>query len=185
MNVVYRLPFRGNRLIEGWQISGIEAFRTGVPLSIGIGYDRALLSNNFSTVRPDVIAGCDQTANQSVAHWFNASCYTLPAPGVVGNLGKNTVEGPNYQSVDFSLSKDTRIFERLNMQFRAEIFNIFNHTNFGTPGYLGLGNLNAFTAQGGLIGSPAGMTGNAGNAGAIGTIIGTSRQIQLGMKFVF
>ncbi|HSR06042.1 MAG TPA: carboxypeptidase regulatory-like domain-containing protein [Bryobacteraceae bacterium] len=185
MNVVYRLPFHGNRLIEGWQVSGIEAFRTGVPLSIGIGYDRALLSNNFSSVRPDVIAGCDQTANQSVAHWFNASCYTLPAPGVVGDLGKNTVIGPSYQSVDFSLSKDTRIFERLNMQFRAEIFNILNHTNLATPGYLNLGNINAFTAVGGLNGSPAGITGNASNAGAIGAIIGTSRQIQLGMKFIF
>src|SRR6266853_5482711 len=182
LNVVYRLPFRGNRLVEGWQVSGIELFRTGVPISVGIGYDRALLSNNFSSQRPDVIAGCDQTANQSVQHWFNASCYTLPATGTVGNLGKNTVTGPSYQSVDFSLSKDTKIFERLNTQFRAEIFNIFNHTNLATPGFLNLGNLNAFTAgSGGLNGSPAGLTGNAPNAGAIGGIIGTSRQIQLGL----
>jgi hypothetical protein len=179
LNVVYRLPFRGNRFVEGWQISGIEAWRTGVPISIGIGYDRALLSNNFASVRPDVIAGCDQTANQSPQHWFNRACYTLPAAGTVGNLGKNTVTAPGYEAVDMSLSKDTKIFERLNVQFRAEIFNILNHTNFGIPA------LNAFTAVGGLNGSPAGLTGNAANAGQITSIVGTSRQIQFGLKFLF
>jgi len=165
-------------------LSGIELYRTGVPLSVGIGYDRALLSNNFSSQRPDVIAGCDQTAGQSPLHWFNRSCYTLPATGTVGNLGKNTVTAPGYQSVDFSLSKDTKIFERLNTQFRAEVFNIFNHTNFGV-GNQTISNLNAFTAVGGLNGSPAGITGNAGNAGQIFAIVGTSRQIQLGLKFIF
>jgi hypothetical protein len=179
LNLVYRLPFHGSRLVEGWQVSGIESYRTGVPISIGIGYDRALLSNNFSTVRPDVIAGCDQTANQSPQHWYNKSCYTLPPPGIVGNLGKNTVTAPGYEAVDFSLSKDTKLVERLNVQFRAEIFNIFNHTNFGIPA------LNAFTAVGGLNGSPAGITGNASNAGQISSIVGTSRQIQFGLKFLF
>ena len=179
LNVVYQLPFHGNRLVEGWQVSGIESYRTGVPISIGIGYDRALLSNNFASVRPDVIAGCDQTANQSPQHWFNKACYTLPAAGTVGNLGKNTVTAPGYEAVDFSLSKDTKVFERVNVQFRAEIFNILNHTNFGIPA------LGAFTAVGGLAGSPAGITGNAANAGQITSIVGTSRQIQFGLKFLF
>jgi hypothetical protein len=178
-NLVYRLPFHGNRFVEGWQVSGIEAFRSGVPISVGIGYDRALLSNNFASVRPDVIAGCDQTAGQSPQHWFNRACYTLPAVGTVGNLGKNTVRGPGYTAADFSLSKDTKILERINAQFRAEVFNIFNHTNFGLPA------LNAFTAVGGLNGSPAGITGNAANAGQISTIVGTSRQVQFGLKLLF
>jgi len=179
VNVVYMLPFRGNRLVQGWQVSGIELWRTGVPMSVGVGYDRGLLSNAFSSQRPDVIAGCDVTAGQSPAHWFNKSCFTLPAPGTVGNLGKNTVTAPGYLSTDFSLSKDTRIFERLNTQFRAEIFNIFNHANFGIPA------LNAFTAVGGLTGSPTGFPGNAANAGQITSIVGTSRQIQLALKFLF
>jgi hypothetical protein len=179
LNIVYRLPFKGNRLVEGWQLSGIESYRTGVPISVGIGYDRALLSNNFASVRPDVIAGCDETANQSRQHWINASCFTLPATGTVGNLGKNTVTGPGYTAMDFALSKDTRVLERVNVQFRAEIFNILNHTNFGLPV------LNAFTAVAGLNGSPAGITGNASNAGQITSIVGTSRQIQLGVKFLF
>ena len=97
----------------------------------------------------------------------------------MGNLGKNTVTAPGYVSTDFSLSKDTRIFERLNTQFRAEIFNIFNHANFGIPA------LNAFTAVGGLTGSPTGLHGNAANSGQVTSIVGTSRQIQLALKFLF
>lgn len=179
LNVVYVLPFHGNRLMEGWQLSGIELWRTGVPMSIGVGYDRGLLSNNFSSQRPNVIAGCNEIAGQSPDHWFNKSCFTLPAPGTVGNLGKNTVTAPGYVSTDFSLSKDTKIFEHLNTQFRAEVFNIFNHTNFGIPA------LNAFTAVGGLTGAPTGSLGNAANAGQITSIVGTSRQIQLALKFLF
>ena len=180
LNVVYMLPFHGNRLVEGWQLSGIELWRTGVPMSIGIGYDRGLLSNNFSSQRPNVIAGCDVTAGQSPDHWFNKNCFTLPAAGTLGNLGKNTVTAPGYASTDFLLSKDTKIFERLSTQFRAEVFNVFNHTNFGIPG------LNAFTAVGGIAGNPqGGYTGNLSNAGQITSIVGTSRQIQLAVKFLF
>jgi hypothetical protein len=179
LNVVYTLPFHGNRLVEGWQLSGVESWRTGVPISVGIGYDRALLSDNFASVRPDVIAGCDQTANQSIQHWFNPACYTLPATGTVGNLGKNTVTAPGYEAVDFAVMKDTRLLETVSMQFRVEMFNVLNHSNFGIPA------LNAFTAVGGLNGSPAGITGNAANAGQITSIVGNSRQIQFGLKFLF
>ncbi len=179
INVVYKLPFKGNRFVEGWQVTGIEAFRTGVPFSVGIGYDRALLSNNFSSVRPNVIAGCDTTANQDPRHWFNKACFTLPAAGTVGDLGKNTQTAPGYVTTDFSLSKDTRIKERVTIQLRAEIFNILNHANFGIP------TLNAFTAVGGLAGSPAGLPGNAANAGQINSIVGTARQIQFGLKILF
>jgi hypothetical protein len=179
LNIVYLLPFKGNKLVEGWQLSGIELWRTGVPMSIDIGYDRALLSNNFDAERPNVVAGCNTTAGQSALHWFNPACFTLPAAGTIGNLGKNTITAPGYVATDFSLSKDTQIYERVSVQFRAEIFNIFNHTNFGVPG------LNAFTAVGGLTGSPAGLAGNLSNAGQITSIVGTSRQIQLGLKFLF
>jgi len=93
------------------------------------------------------------------------------------------VTGPGYTTLDFSLIKDTRIFEHLNMQFRAEIFNILNQVNFGIPA------LGAFTAPGSgsaaLVASPVGLTGNAANAGQITSIIGTARQIQFGLKFIF
>ena len=114
VNVVYLLPFKGNRLVSGWQITGsIETFQaTGIPFSPQIGYDRALLSDNFDQVRPNVIAGCDVTANQSVAHWYNPACFTLPAAGTVGDLGKATIASPGYTTLDVSLSKETRLRER-------------------------------------------------------------------------
>jgi Carboxypeptidase regulatory-like domain/TonB-dependent Receptor Plug Domain len=179
INVVYLLPFKGNRAVEGWQITGIETYRTGIPYSPQIGYDRALLSDNFAQVRPNVIAGCDLTLNQSVAHWYNPACFTLPAPGTIGDLGKGAMTSPGYTTLDMSLAKDTRLRERVTMQFRAEIFNIFNHTNFNYP------TLSAFTAINGLAGAPTGSTGNASNAGQITSTVGTSRQIQFAVKFLF
>ena len=179
VNVVYMLPFKGNRVVEGWQITGIETWRTGIPFSPQIGYDRALLSDNFSQVRPNVIAGCDVTANQSIAHWYNPACFTLPATGTVGDLGKGTIASPGYTTLDVSLSKDTRIRERLSVQLRAEIFNSLNHTNFNFP------TLSAFTAVNGLAGAPTGQLANATSAGQLTSIVGNSRQIQFGLKFLF
>jgi hypothetical protein len=179
VNVVYLLPFKGNRLVSGWQITGIEAWRTGIPFSPQIGYDRALLSDNFAQVRPNVIAGCDVTANQSVAQWYNPSCFTLPAAGTIGDLGKGTITSPGYTTLDLAVSKDTRLRERVTVQFRAELFNILNHSNFNFP------TLSAFTAVNGLAGAPAGQVANASNAGQITSTVGTSRQIQLALKFLF
>jgi len=65
------------------------------------------------------------------------------------------------------------------MQLRAEIFNVFNHTNLNFP------TLSAFTAVNGLAGAPTGQVANATNAGQITSTVGTSRQIQFGMKFLF
>ena len=56
--------------------------------------------------------------------------FSTPCLGCVGNLGRNTFVGPGYWAVDMSLVKDIRVSERLHLQFRAEAFNVFNHTNF-------------------------------------------------------
>jgi len=169
VNAVYRLPFKGNRLVEGWQLSGIQSWRTGVPFTPVVGFDRALLSNNFTGSRPNVISGCDPYANQSPIHWFNAACYTLPAAGTIGNSGRNTLKSPHYSALDFNLAKDTKIRESMSLQFRAELFNILNHTNLAVPAQ------GIFTSSGAV----------AGNQGQITGIIGTSRQIQFGLKLLF
>ena len=168
VNAVYRLPFHGNRLKDGWQLTGIETYRTGLPYTITTGFDRSLVSNTFDQTRPNRIAGCDITANQSAAHWFNPACFALQDAGTIGNAGRSIGTSPGYVSTDFSLTKDTRISERVSAQLRAELFNIFNHTNLGLPA------AGAFTS-----------TGVAANAGAITNIIGNSRQIQFGLKLLF
>lgn len=86
---------------------------------------------------------------------------------------------PGYTTLDLAFSKDTRLRERVTVQFRAELFNILNHTNFNFP------TLSAFTAVNGLAGAPAGQVANASNAGQITSTVGTSRQIQLALKFLF
>jgi TonB dependent receptor len=169
VNALYQLPFHGNRLKEGWQITGIETYRTGLPYTITTGFDRSLVSNTFDQTRPNYVSGCDITAGQNVTHWFNPACFTLQDAGTIGNAGRSIGTAPGYVTTDFSVIKDTRVTETLRAQFRAEFFNIFNHTNLGLP------TSGAFTSTGAV----------AANAGAITTIIGTSRQIQFGLKLLF
>ena len=169
LNAVYRLPFKGNRLVEGWQLSGIETFHTGVPFTVTAGFDRGLLGNNFATPRPNRVAGCDIRANQSRVRWYNPDCFRLQEIGTLGNSGRNIGTSPSYATLDINLAKDTKITETTSIQFRGEIFNILNHTNFGVP------TLGAFSSTGAV---------NA-NAGTITSIVGTSRQIQFGLKLLF
>ena len=68
----------------------------------------------------------------SADRWFNPAAYTVPALGTQGNAGRNTVRGPGTQQVNFSVSKRFPI-NRARVEFRAEIFNLLNHNNFGNP----------------------------------------------------
>ncbi len=92
----------------------------------------------------------------------------LPTPGTYGNIGRGTLTGPGLADVDFSLFKDTAISEKATVQFRAEFFNLLNHSNFGPP--------NATVFSGTSI-SPS--------AGLITTTATFPRQIQLGLKLIF
>jgi hypothetical protein len=105
---------------------------------------------------------------QKQTQWFNPNAFVLPTAGTYGNLGRGTYSGPGLSTVDFSLLKNTAVNERLNAQFRAEFFNIFNHTNLGTP--------NAITFAG---------TAYSGSAGLITATATTSRQIQFGLKLIW
>ena len=174
-NAVYLLPFKGNRFKEGWQLTLIQAWHTGVPFSINEG-DQAFLGNNFDSERPNYVAGCNVYANQKVNAWYNPACFTPSAYGTIGNLGRNNIFGPGYLDTDFGVLKNTRINERLNLQFRAELFNIFNHANFGLPAG------NAFTAGSVFTNYQAGAVGNANQ---ITTIIGNARQTQFSLKLLF
>jgi hypothetical protein len=174
-NAVYMLPFKGNRLKEGWQFTAIEAWHTGVPFSLNEG-DQAFLGNNFDSVRPNYVAGCNVYANQDVHHWYNPACFTPSVYGTIGNLGRNNIIGPGYVDTDIGILKNTRINERFNLQFRAELFNLFNHANFSLPSGA------AFNS--GSVFSNYQATPNA-TANQITAIIGNSRQTQFSLKLLF
>lgn len=102
-------------------------------------------------------------ADPTVDRWFDTSAFASPAAFTYGDAGRNILYGPGRTNFDLSLFKEFAVSQRVKVQFRAECFNCFNHPQFDLP--------NA------AIG--------AGNAGTITAIVGTPRQIQLGLKLVF
>jgi len=175
-NAVYIFPFKGNRWKEGWELTGITAWHTGVPFSLSEG-DQADLQNNFDAVRPDLVPGCNVYANQNPNQWYNPACFAASPYGTVGNLGRNVMKGPGYADTDFGVMKITKLGERLSLQLRAELFNVFNHPNFATPagGVFNAGVTPTRTATAGQITS---LTGSGG-------IAGVARQTQFSAKFLF
>ncbi len=141
-SVIYTLPFKGNRLVEGWQVGGIFTAQSGIPFGISDGFDQAGLFNNVASTRPDVTPGCNPYVRNKVLNpltntvepqWINSTCYSLEPVGTLGDAGRNTLVGPRNINLDFDLHKITRINERLSTEFRAEFFNLPNRTDFGPP----------------------------------------------------
>jgi hypothetical protein len=173
LNGLVALPFRGNTLIEGWQLSGLLTQSTGLPFSPYIGTDTIGWAGS-SNPRPNYVAGCNVQTN-TPNQWFNPACYTLPALGTLGNAGRDTIIGPGLAQVDIALFKDTKvpkISEAFRIQFRAEAYNLFNHPQFGLPGNS-------------MFSSTTGQRNQA--AGVITTLAGNTaaRQLQFGLKFLF
>jgi hypothetical protein len=159
----------GSKLASGWRVSTLGILRTGVADTVYIGTN-TFGNGDFINQRPDCVAGVDSYAHpQTITDWLNPAAFSMPATGTFGNCGRNTIYGPNFRNVDFSMLKETKLGETRNLEFRAEFFNIFNHpafaqpdTTFGTPGF-------------GEIFNTLGRTLGAG----------TSRQIQFALKFSF
>jgi hypothetical protein len=107
--------------------------------------------------------------------WYDPCAFSLPALGTYGNLGRNTLTGPRLDDVDASLAKLFKPSERINVQFRAEVFNILNHANFWVPG------LNDFS---GVTGSTPKYSAAAGTMSKLVQTPG-GRLIQLGLKVIF
>jgi hypothetical protein len=153
VNFFYYLPFFRNEpgvaghVLGGWEFSGIITAYSGLPYTVyNYQYDPAgqgtIDGNSFASGRPDQTGNPNQaTAASGPIHnfnqWFNTTVYTLsctpgscPAADVrPGDSPNGSVRGPGLQRWDLSLFKNTKINDRLNTQFRAEAFNVFNHTN--------------------------------------------------------
>jgi len=160
---IYELPFKGNQVKEGWQLSGIAQVQSGNPVNIVTS--NATINGVANTIRPDV-NGPVQIIG-SVDRWFDVTAFT--AVPRFGNLGRNVIIGPAFGNLDFSVLKNTKLGEKLNFQFRVEAFDLFNHANFGQPGRV------VGTASFGRITNTRFPTGDSGS----------SRQIQFAAKLMF
>ena len=183
---LYNFPFQKNRLVGGWQLGGIFQYHPGGLLTAATGWSSGF-TDRASTVtnnRPDLLPNCNQV-NGTVAAWLNTSCYTMPPIGEIGNLGGNTIEGPNSMTLDASLVKNTRISERFNLQIRLEGFNVLNRANFRNPGeplapvYTAATVTPACAVNANLCST---LNPNQNQLTLTNT---SSRQIQLGMKLIF
>ncbi len=180
-NAVYLLPFKGNRLVEGWQITGIQAWHTGVPFSLGEG-TQPYLNNNFDNPRPNVVAGCNVYANQNVHQWYNPACFTASAYGTLGDMGRNALVGPGYVETDLGVMKETKITERVSVQLRAELFNLFNHPNFSYPV---TSVFSAGSAATNYVSTPVATAGEITTLVGSGGLSSVARQTQFSIKVLF
>ena len=173
-NASYALPFGRGRRWGGWSLSGVNSFHTGLPLNVTVTRKAtALPDGNTTNQRPNVVYGVSliPTGGQNINDWININAFTTPANGAWGDAGRDIVTGPNLFQIDAALQKDTRLSERMGLIFRADVFNVFNHPELGSP------NLN--------ISSPAtfGRITSLLNTSPIGT--GGSRSIQLALRLKF
>jgi hypothetical protein len=145
----------------------VLTFQTGRPFTVLLLRDvdnsntgqTAILGG--SNDRPNVVRN-PTLSNPKPSEWFDTSAFVIPPYGSFGNAGRNILEGPGLQTVDFSIVKNTALTERFTMQFRAEFFNLLNHNNFDLPDN--------------FVGSPT-----------FGQIVSAEnpRRTQFGLKFLF
>jgi outer membrane receptor protein involved in Fe transport len=196
--IAYELPFGHGRrfalngpldqIAGGWRVSSLFQWHGGVPFtpviqgSVADGLDPGLTSsfNAGSQLYPDVVAN-PKVSNPTHQQWFNPTAFTNPTPGSFGNNGRNTLIGPGFANVNFSLAKEFAVREFVKLEIRADMFNVFNHINWANP-----------DANVGYGSSPCAATGpNPGlnladcTAGEITNTVGGTRIIQLGAHVSF
>jgi hypothetical protein len=165
-----------NKLASGWQLNTIVTAMSGQP----IGIITAGFNGFNGRQRPDVVPGVPQILGGSPANgYINPLAFATPS-GEDGNLGRDAVYGPGFWNIDFSVTKDTHLTERLVLQLRAEFFNIFNHPQFALPG----GVINPGAALADCSGCFSTQTPDVaqGNPGLGG---GGPRVVQLAARFQF
>ena len=142
---VFELPFGPNRhflsgtsglaarLVAGWQLSGVLACRSGFPLVLSATIPGG--GNRPNSTGKSANLGGGRSRNDQVNQWFDTSAFTTPPSFSFGNISRTLpdVRGPGYANWDMSLVKNTTLFERVSLQFRAESFNLLNHPNFWQP----------------------------------------------------
>jgi hypothetical protein len=181
LNASYELPFRnlqgiGRALLNGWSVSGILQLSNGAPLTPKITFPRSnnklgATTGNYRAERPDYAPGASAQVLGGPDEYYDRDAYALQPAGFIGQVGRNTIEGPGLATVDLSLVRSIPLpREAMSLQFRSEFFNLFNRVNFGLP-------------------IPEIFTDTSGRPNrTAGTILNTStesRQIQFALKLLF
>jgi len=172
LSYIWQLPIRqlhgaAGKLADGWSVSGITTFQSGFPIRITSNADLEL-QNSFAFLtagEPDIVAAFRKLDPRGPNHYaFDPASFAQPAQlGVIGNSPRTVCCGPGIDNFDFALLKNTSVSERITLQFRAEFFNLFNHTQFVNP------------------------DGNISDGATFGTVVRARdpRLIQFALKLVF
>jgi hypothetical protein len=173
-NFTYDLPFGkgldgfAGAAVRGWQLNSIVKLASGIPFTPLVADDPDNDGTTDNAARADLV-GDPNSGPRTAEQWYNTAAFQpQPVAGFRGTAGRNIVVGPNFKTVDFSVNKAFSLSERMNLQFRVETFNLFNRTNFDLPSN-----------------SDDGSTLFVPGAAQINSIVGTAREIQLGLKLVF
>jgi Carboxypeptidase regulatory-like domain len=183
-SVLYDLPFgKGkqfggnssgpvNTVLGGWSINVIERVLSGFPIFVYDSFNQSgvnFLDNFANWNRPDQI--CDpKSSHPTVSKWFNTQCFVAPPAGQLGTASRTPVYGPDFVNTDFSAVKRIRLSEAMNIDFRAEFFNLFNHAQFNAPG---------------LSSTPGADLASPGSFGVISSTVNNPRVIQFALKLTF
>jgi hypothetical protein len=163
LSTTYELPFTGHVLLRGWQIGAIVQSQSGNPVNLVTS--NSTLNGTPNTVRPDLVGPLRIIG--SVGEWFDTTA--VAEVDRFGNLGRNVVIGPSFHNTDLSVVKKLQPTRRVVVQVRVDVFDLFNHPNFGPPGN--------------IVGSPTfGKITRTRLSTGEG---GSSRQIQLAATILF
>jgi hypothetical protein len=198
-SALYELPFgRGkhwgqtwsgpvDKVFGGWQIGGINVIHGGFPASCIVDNDAAVQNVGFEVDYCNALAGVNPNVGpRTLQQWWNITGFSFPSDQqVFGNAGRDTMRGPNFVTFNFNAMKTTHLTEKLQLQFRFEAFNLFNHPVFSMPqtvldSYPGVG-----TGSPVPVPQPVG-NGDLGNVfGSIGSTAASNRQLQFALKLLW
>ena len=170
--MTYELPFGKGRkhlsnggvvdaILGGWSVSSLGSAQTGQPFSVLLGSDPSGIGDNIdfpdrpNHSRPNPVMG-------EVNEYFDVSVFNARS-GHIGTASRTPLVGPKFAQIDASVAKVFRFTESKNLQFRTDVFNIANHSNFGLP------NSNLSSPQ----------------VGVISTTVGVPREVQFSLKLIF
>jgi hypothetical protein len=161
LSALYTIPVKGDGMMKAllgdWTVGGIVNARSGLPIDVRIGRPDIVYvdatgnvfanplagrtavvntpggGNTRGVRRPDLVPGVDPFIHDGSLLFLNPAAFSTPAPGTYGNLERNSLHGPNFKQVDLVLAKRVPLANRSHLEFRAEIFNIFDFVNYANP----------------------------------------------------